>query len=113
WWDKGLIHQMFPQWVASLDYSHYSRWPHDPNKMEITAETPETRKALNKQEWVQSYYEGAKPSAASSKQTMIAQYAPFAAIILVVLVGFFLYTNMQSIQQHLSVLENTLNAITR
>ncbi len=112
WWNKGLIHQLFPQWVASLDYSWYSRFPHDPNKLEVTAETPSIRRALNKQEWVESYYKGAKPSSAT-KQSGIVQFLPWISIGLVVLVGFFLYTNIQGIGQQLSILENNLNALTR
>jgi hypothetical protein len=80
--------------------------------MQVTAETPRTRKALNKEEWVESYYKGAKPSTAT-KQTMIGQYLPWIAIGLVVLVGFYLYTNMQGFAMEIADIRNSLNAITR
>lgn len=112
WWNKGLINQLFPQWVATLDYSWFSRFPHDPNKMEVTAETPKTRKALNKEEWVESYYKGAKPSAAN-KQNIIAQYLPWVAIGLVVIVAFYFHTKMSGFGAQLDAVINNLNAITR
>ena len=112
WWNKGLIHQLFPQWVASLDFTWSSRWPHDPNKLHVTAETPRTRNALNKEEWVESYYKGAKPSSKIQKN-MIEQYLPWIALIGVGLVGAYLYTTMQGMAMDLADLRNTINTLTR
>jgi hypothetical protein len=44
---------------------------------------------------------------------MLNQYLPWIAVGLVVLVGFFLFTNIQGIQQQMAIMQNTLNAITK
>jgi len=113
WFTQGIVHMIFPQLVATLDFSYNSRFPHDPNNLQITAETPATRKALNKEEWVESYYKGAKPSSANKKQALFAQYLPWVAIVLVVIVAFYLYTNIQGLANQMSIMQNTLNVITK
>lgn len=114
WYTGGIIHMLFPQWVATLDYSYSSRFPHDPNNLAITSETPAVRKALNKEEWVESYYKGAKPSSTSSKKIgLLTQYLPWIAIVLVLLVAVFVYNNVANMNTHLSILENNLRAITK
>jgi hypothetical protein len=113
WYTSGFVHWLFPQWVATLDYSYSSRFPHDPNELQVTAETPATRKALNKEEWVESYYKGAKPSTPSKKSAVFVQYLPWVAIVLVVIVAFYLYNNMQGLANQMSIMQNTLNTITR
>ncbi len=117
WYTGGLIHMLFPQWVATLDYSYTSRFPHDPNNMAITAESPETRKALNKQEWVTSYYRGAEPKAGKTKVSLIEKYLPWVAIVLVVVVAFYLYNSQQTMAHKIATdvgeLTNRINAITK
>lgn len=112
WYSAGLVHWLFPQWVATLDYSYNSRFPHDPNNMAINAETPATRKALNKEEWVESYYKGAKPSQ-DKRQGMLQQYLPYVAILLVVAVAFIGYNWITKINYHISDISNTLNTLVK
>jgi hypothetical protein len=112
WYCAGLIHMFFPQWVATLDYTYSSRWPHDSNTMEITAETPRTRKALNKEEWVESYYKGAKPSSAQkTRASLITQYLPWVAIILVVLVAVYFNNQMVGFGATLDAVIGEINKI--
>ena len=113
WYTGGLIHMLFPQWVATLDFSWNSRFPHDPNNLKITSETPATRKALNKEEWVESYFKGANPNTAKTKQSMITQYLPYIAVLLVVIVAVWMYTNMQALSNHIAIVENSLKAIAK
>lgn len=113
WYTAGLIHMLFPQWVATLDYSWNSRFPHDPNNLDITAETPETRKALNKEEWVKSYYLGAKPNTGKTKQGMIMSWLPWIAIILVVLVAFYFNNKMTEFGGILDNVVEKINAVSR
>lgn len=110
WYCQGIIHMIFPQWVPTLDYSWTSRFPHDPDNMDVTAESPEVRKALNKEEWVKSYYRGAKPTTAT-RQNIITQYLPWIAIILVFVVGVYLYNNMQAMNIQMQAIQQSLNAI--
>ena len=112
WYNGGFIHMLFPQWVAALTFSHTSRWPLDTNSMSYTAETPETRKNLNKEEWVNSYYKGAKPSSASKgKLGGLQQYLPWVAILLVVLVAFYLNNKMSSFGAVLDTVVGKINAM--
>ena len=81
--------------MASLTYSHNSRFPHDPNNLDYNAETPEVRNAINKEEWVLSYYKGAKPSQGkASKLGFLQQWLPLIALIGVVIVFFYFNSKM-------------------
>lgn len=113
WYTAGIVHMLFPQWVATLDYSYNSRFPHDPNDMKITAETPAVRKALNKEEWVESYYKGAKPSTQKTKQGVIMQYLPWVAIFLVVLLFVYFNNQMTHLGAILDVVVGKINTITK
>jgi len=112
WWDKGLVHMLFPQWVATLDFIHNSRFPIDPETGKPAVISPEVRKAMNKEEWVKSYAKGFTPPS-NKKQGMLQQYLPWISIILVVMVGFYLYTNMQALSQSIAALDNALRAIAK
>jgi hypothetical protein len=114
WYNNGFVHMLFPQWVATLDYSWNSRFPHNPNNMEITAETPQTRKALNKEEWVESYYKGAKPSSAKNgKLGFLQQWLPWIAILLVIVVAFYFNSKMQGFGATLDQVIDKINTITK
>ena len=112
WWDKGLIGKMFPQNVATLDFTWYSRYPLDPNTLKPVVISPEVREAMDKEEWVKSYAKGFSPSV-SQKQSLIQQYLPFASVVLVILVGFYLYMNLQILSQQYTELANALRAINK
>jgi hypothetical protein len=111
-WYTGGIHFLFPTKVSCLFYSWYSRFPHDPDNYANVWETPEVRKMINKEEWVKSYAKGFSPQAAK-KPSFMQQWMPFISILAVVLIGFYLYTNQQELAQHIAIIENSLNAITR
>ena len=112
WWDKGLVHMLFPQWVATLDYGFNSRYPIDKTTGKPAIISPEVRNAMNKEEWVKSYARGFTPPSAK-KQTTIQQYLPWVAILLVVMMGMYFYTNMQALSLGLTDIANKLNAIAR
>ncbi len=111
WLTRG-IHRLFPTKVNCLKYSWYSRFPHDPDDYTHVWETPETRAAIDTGEIVKSYFR-TSTAPTSVSQNMLQQYLPWVAIVLVVLVGFWLYTEMQGFGQELSMIQNRLNAITR
>ena len=111
WLNKG-IHWLFPTKVNYLQYSWYSRFPHDPDNYENVWETPEVRNAINTSELVQSFYRTATPSP-MKKQGMLQTWLPFISIILVVLIAFWLYSNQQQLAAQLGAMQNTLNAITK
>lgn len=112
WWDKGLVHMLFPQWVATLDYSYASRWPKDPVTQKAVIISPEVRNAMNKEEWVKSYAKGFTPPSAK-KQGFGQQYMPWIAIILVGLLGVYVVISNQAVQKDLAAIVNRINAIAR
>jgi len=69
----GLMHL----WVATLDYTYGKRLPLDPNKMNYDWDNPQTRKAINKAETIQSYLKTSNPKA-NPKQDLITKYLPWA-----------------------------------
>ena len=112
WWDKGLVHMLFPQWVATMNFTYANRWPIDPSTGEFVIISPEVRNAMNKEEWVKSYARGFTPPSAK-KQTAFQQYLPWVAILLVVMVGMYFYTNMQALGVNIADMSNRINAIAR
>ncbi len=112
WWDKGLTHMLFPQWVATLEFAYNKRFPIDPDTGQAVIITPEVRNAMNKEEWVKSYAKGFQPPS-SKKETAIQQYLPWIAIGLVALLGFYVYTNMQAVNQALVIITNQIQSIAR
>ena len=112
WYNSGFINMIFPQWIATLDYTYGRRLPLNPNTMNYEWENPETRKAINKAETIQSYAKTSNPKI-DKKQDLITKYLPWVAILLVVIVGFWMYTNMQGLAAHMQAMQNSLNAITK
>lgn len=109
WMTRG-INMIFPTKVNCLKYSWYSRFPHDPDDYHNVWETPEARNAIDTSELVTSYFKTSTP-ASTKKQSMLQAYLPFIILIVVVLGGFYLYTNMQTLSAHIAAMQNSLNAI--
>jgi hypothetical protein len=93
YYNGGLIYWLFPQWVATLFYSHNSRFPHNPNNLEVNAETPEVRNAINRNEMFLSYAKSSKPAQSKGgRQGFLDKWLP--TIIALVAVGLvFWYFN--------------------
>jgi len=82
-WTKG-IHQFFPIWVRSLDFRHDSSLPLSPNDFTNTWETPEARKALNKEEDIQGFALGTRAAlTGKTKKSLLESLTP-----LIMLGGF-------------------------
>lgn len=112
WWDKGLLGMIFPQNVATMDFTHGSAYPIDPNTLRPVVLSPEAMGAMNKEEWAKSYFKNFSQQP-TKKQSMLQQYLPYIAIILVVLVGFYLYSNMQAISANMIQMQNAIKSITK
>ena len=112
WYTAGLVHMLFPQWVATLDFTDGKRLPLDSNAMNYDWDNPEVRNSLNIAELIKSYFSTANPQK-EKKPDFISKYLPWIAVIGVVAVGFWMYTNMQSLGNHLAAMQNTLNALTK
>lgn len=111
-WNKGLVHTFFHQNVATLDFTHESRWPIDPETGKPAIISPEVRNAMNKEEWVKSYAKGFVPPSAK-KQTMFQQWLPLITIGLVFIMGVYFYVNMQSLGIGLADIANKVNSTAR
>lgn len=112
WWDRGLVHMLFPQWVATLDFTYASRWPIDPTTGRHMIISPEVRKLMDKEEMFRDYNKTLS-SPPAQKQTAIQQYLPWVAIGMVALLFFYVYMNNQAFGQALADIANRLNAIAR
>lgn len=112
YWNKGLLHMLFPQWIAKLDYTVESIDPFDPNTLKPTIISPAVRKVMNKEEWAKSYFKTSQPTS-NKKQGFIMQWLPLISIIAVVLVGFYLYSNQTAMGQHLLDIQRTIDAIAK
>jgi hypothetical protein len=113
WYNAGLIHMLFPQWVAALDFDEGKRWPWDSNKMNYDIDNPEIRKVINTSDLMKSYFNTANPATANKKISGLMQYLPWVAIGLVVVVYFLLDNKMKGFGTQLDAVVNALNAITK
>jgi hypothetical protein len=114
WFNIGFVHMLFPQWVASLNFSHTSRWPLDPNHQTYNAESPEVRKSLNKEEWIRSFVKGAVPqSKSANKLGGLAQWLPWVAIVLVIVVAVYFNSKMSSFGNALDAMVGQINSISK
>lgn len=112
WWDKGIVHMLFPQTVATLTYSYASPYPIDPNTLQPMILSAEVRKLMNKEEMWRDYNKTLTPSSAR-KETFIGKYLPWISVMLVALLGVYVFVNMQSYGKVLEDIINRLNAIAR
>ncbi len=112
WWDKGLVNMLFPQWVATMDYTYASRWPIDKTSGKPVIISPEVRNSMNKEDWVRSYAKGFTPPS-SKKQSAITQFLPWIAIVLVVVVAVYFYVNLQSMGKIINMIESQIQSIAR
>lgn len=112
WWTSG-IHKLFPTRVNCLKYSWYSRFPHDPRNYGLTVISPRVRKSIDKAEMVKSYFQTSTPTTTTRKEGFIQRWMPLIAVGVIVIMGYYFYTNMQSLSAGLAALQNQINAITK
>ncbi len=105
WYNRG-INQFFPTRVPTLDYSWNSRFPLNPDAFDNSMESPESLFAIRQDEHFRSWSKGVQTQA-GKKQSGFANWIPWIAIILVLLIGFMVYQQ----NQHIAILENMMRAI--
>lgn len=111
WYNRGL-HQFFPQWVPSLDFSWYSDVPHNPRKFANTWDTPEARNAASSEEDWKGFNKGMQAQA-GKKVGIFGQYQTIILIILFAVVGFLLYTQIQAMGGRMDMLEQAIKVLPR
>jgi hypothetical protein len=110
WYQNGFIHMLFPIFVPTLDFTYKSKYPLDPNTLEPVIMTPELENAIDQEQWAKSYAKHTTPPN-TKKVSGLTQYLPWIAIMLVVLVGFWLYNNMAGLSRDMATLYNSFNAL--
>ena len=106
WYNRGF-NQFFPQWVPSLDYSHYSDVPHDPDNFVDTWDTPEARNAASSEEDWKGFNKGMAQQV-GKKAGAFAQYLPYIVVGILVIGIFLIYTQ----GQRMDILEQMIRATT-
>ena len=113
YWYKRGIHALLPMYVRMLEYSWYSRWPHDPDDYQNVWETPAVRNAINQEGRYKSLARGISSQGGVKKQSGIQQYLPWIAIGLVLVVAFYFNQQIQGFASHLAVIENMQRAMAK
>ena len=93
WYNRG-IHQFFPQWVPSVIYKWDSSAPINPRDFKNTWDTPEARQAASSEDDWKGFNRG-MASQVGKKSNVLIQYLPYIAIIVLVILGFMMYTQGQ------------------
>lgn len=111
WFTRG-VHQFFPMFVPTLDYSWWSRFPHDPKTFEAKVVSPRVVKMIDNERRYGSFAKGVGAQV-GKKQTGLGQLLPYMALLLIGIVAFWFNSQMATMSQHIAVLENTLKSIVR
>ena len=109
-WTKG-IHMLIPTWIRTSDYRHDSSQPLNPDTFVNEWETPEARKALNKEEDIRAYAAGNVQAVGKGKQGFFDRWFPLLTVVAIVIVGYMIYTLMQKtdmLGQAINVLQEML-----
>ncbi len=111
WLNKG-IHYFFPTRVNYLKYTWSDRFPQNPDNYKETLIDPSARKLIDWREMFKSYARSSGPQPVK-KQSALAQYLLLIMIVLILAVGAYAYSSTQTLGQQMSIMQNTINAITK
>ena len=121
-WFKGSRNEYIPNRMVSRDPTH----AYNVVQLEFgdnTCQTmrhyyketlidPSARKLIDWREMFKSYARSSGPQAVK-KQSALAQYLPLIMIVLILAVGAYAYSSMQTLGQQMAIMQNTINAITK
>lgn len=111
-WLKSGIHFFFPTRVGCHKYVWYSRWPRNPKDYGRTIMNAQVRKTIDKSELVSSYFKTSTPSS-NKKESVLSRWFPLIAIGVIVIMGFYFYSNMQSLSAGLTHIQNQINTLVK
>lgn len=109
-WDRKGIHALFPTRVNYIYLVHYSRYPLNPHDYKRTWDTPELRNMLNLEEQLKSFFKNFTPPK-TQKASGLLQYLPLITILLLLVVGFFLYSQQEGMKQVINMMQNQINTV--
>lgn len=113
-WDYKGIHMLLPTKVNYVHLVWYSKFPTNPNNYTLSWDTPAFRKMFNLEYITKSFFRNYTPSDNQKKkqQTGWMQYIPLIAIVvLVVVVAFYLNSQMDGIKNVINMMENQIKTL--
>jgi hypothetical protein len=91
WWNKG-IHAFFGTYVIAYEFSHYSKYPHDPKNYTLTVVSPAVAKVLNNEARMGSFARGVSQQGSGAKKGgMFEKYLPYILVALVLILIVFIF----------------------
>jgi len=109
WLCKGF-NMFFPTRVNYIEFSWFSRWPHNPNYYNLTIVDPSVSRLINKQDMVKSYVKSSNP-AVGKTQSKLMSILPVIAILAVALLAVYMFSENEAMKQWMAQIQNGLNAI--
>ncbi len=97
WYSRG-IHQFFPTWVPTLDFTYKNKYPINPETGDTTWATPEVEALLSAEEDYKDFAKGAQTQS-GQKQSTFARYLPWLTIADVAIVAFMVYQSNNNVAQ--------------
>jgi hypothetical protein len=111
-WYKRSIHRFFPTRVAALHYVWNSEFPIDPETGQVYITSPEARAVMNQEEKFIAYNR-AQAKVSGQKEGFIKRNGAIIAIILVVIVGVYLYMQVQGLNNSITILANAYKSLAK
>lgn len=114
WYNRG-IHQFAPTWVATLDFTHESRWPLNPNTFNPSIDSPRVRKNLNKEEDFNAFGRGVNAQVDKKKQGLQKWLPWIVGGVAIMLIYIYFNGQLTSMANYMNTqfanITNTLNSI--
>ncbi len=102
WWTRG-IHQFFPSFVPSLDFSWHSQNPHDPETFNTSWDSPATRAVAMQEDAFKAFSKGIGTQ--MGKKSRFPEWLfPAITIGAILVIGYLVYQQ----GSHLSYLEQLI-----
>lgn len=101
-WKRG-IHAFVPTSIQTADYTWSNTLPIDPDTGDIFIVSPEARGNMDNEELFTSMNKSTK-KVEGKKESGVSKYLPYVAIVLVLIVGGYLYIQQKSLNESITVL---------
>ena len=109
-WVHNGIHQLFPTKASYLAYNHASAYPRDFRNQGRTVLNPKVRKIIDKAATLESYMRTSS-GVASKKQGLLQQYLPMILVVVMIIGGYFLYSQINSVKTVINIMQNQINTM--
>ena len=89
-WYNRSINAVFPTFVPTLDFTWGSRYPLDPDTMEVTWYSPEASKALTQERNIRELDKAAQ-AATGKKEGGLTKYLPWITLAILLVLAMWIY----------------------